>query len=267
MQAETIDPWDIFHEDAMNLEFARCGYLILDIGDITLLDELSSIFDSYASFYSSGFMATLLVPDKGHRHDMHAMVSSVLRDIIHRCFKMYRPLCAGFAVKQADEPDSAMPLHQDISMLQPGGRSGLSFWLPLVPTDKENGCLHVVPGSHLYHRQPRAPGTPLPLVNKGVDRMTDYLQPLPTRRGQAIVIDQALFHASPPNRHVARRPVATSVLLPQEKQAFYYFRNRETDPVTLEAYAVDDDFYLSHQLGARPAAAKPVGIMNEILSA
>jgi hypothetical protein len=266
MQTDAFDPWDIFHDDAMNLEFARCGYVIIDVGDHNLLERLRSIFEQDIALYTSGFMATLLIPDVEHRRRMQHWVSEALRTIIQRCFKRYRSLCGGFAVKQPDEPDSAMPMHQDISMLQPGGRPGLSFWLPLVPTDIDNGCLQVVPGSHLFNRQPRAPGTPLPL-DKGAEQMTSYLQPLPTRLGQAIVIDQALFHSSPPNRHAVMRTVATSVLLPQESQTFYYFRNIHTSPVTLEAYAVDDEFYLDHRLGTRPVAARPVAIMNEILSA
>jgi ectoine hydroxylase-related dioxygenase (phytanoyl-CoA dioxygenase family) len=244
--------WDIFHDDTMNSEFAAQGYQVLTIDNFEIMNELLAVFDEISTNYQSGFMATLLVQDHSHRKLIHEKVSRILTSTIKHYFKSYRQICCGYAVKKANDVNSFMPLHQDISMVKPEGRPGLSFWFPLVSTDEKNGNLQLVPKSHLFYRHERAAGTPFPLLEKEDKLREHYLKAIPTKKGQAIVFDQTLFHASPPNISEENRVVATSVLLPEEKPTFYYYRKIETDPVELKAYKVADDFYFSHQLGTAP---------------
>ncbi|MBC8757039.1 phytanoyl-CoA dioxygenase family protein [Kordia sp. YSTF-M3] len=244
--------WDIFHDEAMNSEFAAQGYQILTIDNFDVLNELLAVYNETSLNYNAGFTATLLVPDHSHRKLIHEKVASILAPTIKRYFKSYRQMCCGYAVKKGNDVNSYMPLHQDISMAKPEGRAGLSFWFPLVATDKENGNLQLVPKSHLFYRHERAAGTSFPLLEQEEKLREHYLKPIPTKLGQAIVFDQTLFHASPPNMSEKDRVVATNVLLPEEKPTFYYHRKVETTPVELEAYKVEDDFYFSHQLGTRP---------------
>ena len=244
--------WDIFRDEHMNAEFAAQGYQVLSIDNFDILNELSAVYEETSGNYEASFMATLLVQDHSHRKLIHEKVSTILAATIKKHFKSYRQICCGYAVKKANDVNSLMPLHQDISMLKPEGRPGLSFWLPLVSTDKENGNLQLVPKSHLFYRHERAAGTPFPLLEKESKLREHYLKAIPTKKGQIIVFDQTLFHASPPNTSKKNRVVATSVLLPEEKPTFYYHRKVETNPVEIKAYKVTDDFYFSHQLGTAP---------------
>lgn len=71
------------------------------------------------------------------------------------------------------------------------------FWIPLVDVGPENGCLHLLPGSHRHAppwEEQAEPG-----------RSTTELGnlrpiPVPLRVGGAILIHQHCSHASPPNR-------------------------------------------------------------------
>ena len=248
--------WDIFYDEKMNADFSQKGFQILTVDDINILEELSEVYDEVSHKYDDGFTTTFLIPDHSHRKLMHEKVSKILENTIQLYFKSYRQICAGFAVKKSGDQKSEMPLHQDISMLEPNGRPGLSFWLPLMPTNKNNGNLEVIPKSHLFHSHARAAGTPFPLINKEAELREHYLLPIPTKYGQVIVINQALFHASPSNLSNANRVVATSVLLPQEVSAFYYFRIKNVQPAILESYKVPDDFYFDLHLGTRPNSIK-----------
>ncbi len=249
--------WDIFCDEQSNVRFAEKGYQILNIDSSEILKEIFDLYQTVSSKYRSGFSATILILDPQHRKSIHEKISKILERVIKHYFKSYRQICCGFAVKNSKAREGEMPLHQDISMIQPGGRPALGFWLPLVPTCKVNGNLQVVPKSHLDYRHERAAGTPFPLLAREKELRTHYLKPLPTKYGQAIVFDQNIFHASPPNMSGTDRVVAVSVLLPEEKPTFYYFRKEETVPVELEAYRVNDDFYLSCQLGLRPKDILP----------
>ncbi|MGH1386566.1 phytanoyl-CoA dioxygenase family protein [Kordia sp.] len=255
--------WDIFNDETVNAEFATQGYTVLSIDDINILEELSAMYTETAASYQAGFSATLLVQNFSHRKEIHKKVSTVLAGTINKYFKSYRQICCGFAVKKANDSSSHMPLHQDISMVQPQGRPGLSFWFPLVTTNEKNGNLQLVPKSHLFYRHERAAGTPFPLLEKEEELRAHYLKAIPTKKGQAIVFDQTLFHASPPNMSSENRVVATSVLLPEEKPTYYYHRKFNTNPVELTSYKVTDDFYFTHQLGMEPKHVEAIAHFPE----
>ncbi len=71
-----------------------------------------------------------------------------------------------------------------------------NFWIPLVPVNEENGCLHVLPGGHNHtppYEQQWEPG-------KFVSELDD-LDPLvvPMTVGDALLMHQHVPHVSPPN--------------------------------------------------------------------
>ena len=156
-----------------------------------------------------------------------------------------------------------MPLHQDITMVKEGGRPAISLWCPLVDVDRGNGCLEVVAGSHLLGGGPRAPGTAFIGRQAEAEIRARYLRPLPLGAGQAVLMNQAVFHASPPNASATSRPVAVSVLAPREKPLVYYHRHATGSDVRLEEFEVADDFYVRHLLGARPEQGRSLGFIRE----
>lgn len=253
----------IFKKQSINNQFSKNGYVLLDIPDSNLTNQLTDIFKDVATLYHKGFSTTMLFSDAHHRIEIHQKVSKLLIEIVDHYLFSYRQICAGFAVKNANDVHSSMPLHQDITMSAPGGRPGLSFWMPLVPTNEQNGNLQVVPGSHLLYRTPRAPGTPFPFHEEEEEIRRKYLKSIPTTLGQVIIIDQSLFHASPPNMTEQIRPVATSILIPAESRLHYYYRETTTRPIKLKGYAVEDNFFFHQTLGAPAHSGTPTEVILE----
>ena len=72
-----------------------------------------------------------------------------------------------------------------------------NFWVPLVPVDERNGCLHVLPGGHLHTPPYEEQWEP----NTYVAELND-LEPLvvPMEVGDALLMHQHVPHVSPPNR-------------------------------------------------------------------
>lgn len=77
-----------------------------------------------------------------------------------------------------------------------------NFWVPLVPVDEQNGCLHVLPGGHLHTPPYEEQWEP----NTYVAELND-LEPLvvPMEVGDALLMHQHVPHVSPPNRTNAVR--------------------------------------------------------------
>ena len=77
-----------------------------------------------------------------------------------------------------------------------------NFWVPFVPVDEENGCLHVLPGGHRHTPPYEEQWEP----NAYVAELND-LEPVvvPMQVGDALLIHQHVPHVSPPNRTNAVR--------------------------------------------------------------
>jgi phytanoyl-CoA hydroxylase len=97
----------------------------------------------------------------------------------------------------------AVPWHQDKSYW-PGANSNpvITVWIPLVDTNKENGCLHVWPRTHrmrlLSHHAETYTGTGYTEIDD--DLMTRRQEvPLPVTAGSAILFNDRCVHSSTPN--------------------------------------------------------------------
>jgi hypothetical protein len=245
--------------------FERDGYVVVAALPPRDVARLLEIFARVSSHHTGGFSATILDADVGYRAEVHTAVSAVLVPAMADVLRDYRIVCGGFAVKQPGER-SRMGWHQDISLVPPTSRPALSVWAPLIDVDAENGCLQVIPGSHRWHRAPRAPGTPFVWRSRRPE-LDASARAVPMRAGEVLVMDNALFHGSPPNRGAHVRPVAAAPFTPTEAPLVYYHRVEKTSAagaVALECFHVDAAFYLTHRLGVRPANLQPVDRMLEI---
>lgn len=97
----------------------------------------------------------------------------------------------------------------------------VSCWVALDDADVENGCMWMVPGSHL--RGPYKDGTigtnpetwmPAPDVNLLSDEMSIQAVPCPVKRGHAIFHHCLTWHGAKPNRTDRGRPAIAVHYMP-----------------------------------------------------
>ncbi|HET9691705.1 MAG TPA: phytanoyl-CoA dioxygenase family protein [Acidimicrobiales bacterium] len=87
------------------------------------------------------------------------------------------------------------------------GRPAATVWLALTDADEANGCLEVVPGSHLGPLLPLEAhgGEPSIFGVASVGPLPGPPEALPATAGDAIVVDARLLHAAGPNRSAGDR--------------------------------------------------------------
>ena len=109
-----------------------------------------------------------------------------------------RPKVPGGAV-------GAVPWHQDKSYW-PDANSNpvITVWIPLVDSTLENGCLHLIPGTHtkraIAHAEEEYSGTGyLALPDGFVQKRKRDIIALPMKAGSAVLFNDRLIHASTPN--------------------------------------------------------------------
>ncbi|MEM6793144.1 MAG: phytanoyl-CoA dioxygenase family protein [Acidobacteriota bacterium] len=266
-----MTPHGLLRDPELDARFAREGYAVVDLLDAALVERLRSLFGEVEALYQGSFSATMLVPDPAHRRAVSEGLRELMEPAMGGLAADLRSVFWGFVSKMPAEGASssgssaaAMPLHQDISLVAEEERPGLSIWAPLVDVDTANGCLQVVPGSHLLNRGPRAPGTPFPCRELEALIRDRHLRNLELRAGQAVVMDHATFHGSPPNRGSGPRPAVAGILAPPDQPLRYFHRlDPAADFSPLEAFEVDEQFFLSHTLGTRPEGLESLGTVPE----
>jgi phytanoyl-CoA hydroxylase len=97
------------------------------------------------------------------------------------------------------EQGAPFPMHQDYPYFPHERHSVLAASVHLDETDEENGCLHVIPGSHRLG----------PLEAEGASHTVDYPlesgTPLPASAGDVVFFNYLTIHGSGVNRSTRTR--------------------------------------------------------------
>jgi len=177
------------------------------VGQLFSPEECDAIL---AEFEGQRQLITLGEPEEGPLayqpmlYTQSAVLSRTLADprIVEMMIQLIGPNVRMFWEQLVAKPPQArteLPFHQDdgYAPTQPPGYA--TCWLALDAATEENGCMHVIPGSHrlgiLKHRMADAN------FRTGMDTYTDGVKPVvaPIRRGCALIFNSLTLHHSGPN--------------------------------------------------------------------
>ena len=96
------------------------------------------------------------------------------------------------------------PWHQDNAYFNHTPLDGvIGTWTALDEATIENGCMHVIPGSHLLGPQPHFHDRDCQLPDELIDVEADVVVPL--KPGGVLFFHGLLYHGTPPNQSIAKR--------------------------------------------------------------
>lgn len=225
----------------------------------------------------SGFRASLFCADEADRLAVDACIKTAFAEPLKRLMHGHRALLGTFLEKRPMPEQGEVPLHQDWSFVDETRYRSLNVWCPLDDVDERNGCLWVLPGSHRFPTHPRAPFGPSPWIQQAPD-LARRLVPVPLRRGQALIHDHRLWHASLANRSRTPRLAAACVVVPASAQALHFSHGgpfNPSGPLNFTRHEVDDAFFPAYRLGEPPCGrypattvqTAPVRVTPEVLAA
>jgi phytanoyl-CoA hydroxylase len=125
------------------------------------------------------------------------------------------------------------PWHQDVAYFRMAPIDRIvGTWTALDPATVENGCMHVIPGTHLRGPAPHVHDRDCQLRDEDVDVQNDIAVPLAP--GGTLFFSGLLHHGTPPNRSAARRQaqqfhyasVECRLIDPDEHQRFFSVNGR-----------------------------------------
>jgi len=141
----------------------------------------------------------------GHDGNLAAMSSHpVLVSIVERLLGSPVKLIQDMALLKPAHVGREKPWHQDNAyfVYQPL-ELVIGTWIALDPATVENGCMHVIPGSHRDGPRPHFHDRDCQLSDDDVAVERDVVVPLPP--GGAMFFSSLLHHGTPPNRSPQRR--------------------------------------------------------------
>jgi Phytanoyl-CoA dioxygenase (PhyH) len=224
---------------------AEQGFAVLPGAARSSVRALRRLHRELARRAPAGFHSTIYSDDVAHKVEVHDRLVELLTPTLTSLFDDHRSFLANFVSKARGGSDSTKRPHQDWTFVDETDGASLNVWVPLVAVDRRNGCISVLPRSHLLAPTLRGTNTDDPFATLGteVDR---FMTELPMDAGDALVYDHRLLHGSPPNlRRRARLAVACAVVRTDAQLVHHV---QQPDRV-VRCYDIDDWFFVRHPFG------------------
>jgi hypothetical protein len=176
----------------------------------------------------------------------------IIEPILHRIIDNEKVDTIGCAwlLKPVGIKSSLSP-HQDSSLIDETQFPAFYGWVALQDTTIENGCMHVIPGSHLWGNHYRSLDVPW-AFEKYTDLLLEYSQPIEMKAGEILLFDTALIHGSYPNNSKNLRAALNLFFKPKNAEMMHYARFDDTPKGKIESYKIDSDFFLNEDYRKRP---------------
>lgn len=181
------------------------------------------------------------------------VINRNVKTILPRLFDMEKVEIhtgGSFVIKPVSK-ESALEIHQDSSFIDEEKYYSLFMWIPFCNVNKENGYLSVLPGSHLWGSTQRGFGVPWNLA-KHIELMKNYMLPVYANKGDVILFDPALVHASAPNLSTETRHAITITVAPKNPELVYYYKDDKMPADYIEKYYVNEDFFKTYDFASKP---------------
>jgi hypothetical protein len=184
--------------------------------------------------------------DPDWKRSVALRVQSIVGSRIDEMFDRQHAYFTMFVSKWPSELGTFSP-HQDPSFVDESQHRTVTIWCPLQATGKidgrDNGQLHLVPGSHRLGPDVRVNDTSHFAHRESEGVIVGELGvAVPTQPGQAVVFDNRTIHYSFPNRTDEPRVVLAIGLRPAEARTFHYQFSSDADHV--DVHEISDDYFI-----------------------
>lgn len=241
-----------FRSPELDARFRRDGYVVVPRFHPDEVADLRSRFEAiYVGERADSCHRSNESSDIGYRRALHELITEALDPVVEDFLVDHRSFSSGALVKWKG-PGSAMPAHQDWTMVDEPRFRAVSIWVPLCNVSLENGALGVLPGSQrvLTGMRPN-PGTAPTVVDPAGDVDPATLPSVSMEAGSCMIFDHGVLHGSPPNRLDHPRIALVLAAAPDAATLQHLWRRPEDDRI--ERFEVTDQEFFRHCTpGIRP---------------
>lgn len=241
----------VFKDQALNDEFIENGFVKLNLFNKKEYSNIKKITTSIINKEANTSFDFMTIPHQETSDDECIELHSYFKNLIEK--KIYAYLsdnykffssCLFFKKTRSNE----LLWHKDPTFFNMGTSNVVSIWSGIDKTNINNGCFRLVPKSHKlsfnYEAFPFKPlGETLNTISLGNtyrELINKYAIDIPLKKGEVIIHDYNILHASRPNNSYFKKRIAYKInLYPKDVNTYevaYYHSNTNK----LEIFEVAD---------------------------
>lgn len=136
--------------------------------------------------------------------------------------------------------------HQDSTIVEEPGHFALNAWMPLTDVTMLNGCLWVLPGSHILPNYTRYAGNN-PFDGKEIQqKLWSKLKPVFFKAGEVILFHRSLLHGSSKNFMPGYRMAVEAIIISKNAPLIVYHRDEDTPPGKILMFTVEKNHFFDN---------------------
>ncbi len=227
-------------DPALQASLATDGFAVTSFLDADQVREARELFATLDTPAGTGFQTDFERADPRRKQLIHDALTTRWQDPLEQLLDGYRAFMCTFLAKWPGQ-GSELYLHQDWCYIDERRYRSVVVWVALedVSTARGNGPLQVLPGSHRVAGEYRGTRTASWYTHHS-EAVTAGLVPVDVQAGQAVIMDNALVHASPDNTTDQVRLAAGLACIPVEAQLLHPVSRGDG---TVDRLTVDDQFF------------------------
>ncbi len=253
-------------DDKLEAEFQREGYVRVPFISPDEVEELKQAYfdgldksggrigpedERFETDSDITYDFTFIDKNIDYKRQVFDVITKRFESRVSELLADYKPIIANYIRKKTEGGE--VPLHQNWAFVDEHHCASVSIWCPLVDSDRANGTLEVVPGSHKRFGEVRGPMIRSELLDIQDDIIKECMVPCEVKAGEAIILDDSIVHYSSPNQTEGLRLAIQLILIPNEEQSIHYHMDLSKDRTNVEVLEVDREFYMTFNPWKKPS--------------
>jgi ectoine hydroxylase-related dioxygenase (phytanoyl-CoA dioxygenase family) len=244
----------IFRRPEHQALFEQQGYILYDFLSPAQVQDLRDLYFSTAGAerqpYDWAKRLTYYISSLDQNPDRRKAATNGIRDALRGqvadLMIDYKAILCNFMIK--DPGGGEIQVHQDTTLVDESRYVACNLFVPLQDTNVENGCFHLIPGTHeLLEGSFRHNSIPDTLVAYN-EALKPFMVPLPLPAGRGILFDHKMFHWSPDNRSGVPRVAVQLLLVPSEAGVVIAHYDAAKDPDHVRLLSVPEEYLTERNL-------------------
>lgn len=255
----------VFRDQALQDAFEKDGFVVVPFYTEDEVKELTGLYYRLHPVDEKGFFPSTFSKDKNYRTTADVEVRRICARGIEQYLEDIKVICGSFIVKSPGA-ESAMCVHQDMTLVDESKYSGINIWVPLTDLTPVNGALQALRGSHRIY--PTYRGSSISGIYESItEEIKPHLETLYLKAGEAIIFDQSIIHYSEANMSDKVRIVTNTFFTHKDATFNIAYWHKDFGPDKIELFEENDTFMtdfdqFGHNITDRPQIGKSLGLVD-----
>jgi len=215
----------LFKSAELQSGFEKDGFVKIPLLMQTEVNELMNAYKIVADAHEKiniPYITTSHSNDAALITQVDNMIQKVMALAIDKHLVNYNLLFGNYLVKMPVAESETSP-HQDITFVDESKYVSVNIWVALQDTDKANGCMYLLKGSHAFMDTLRPTHDYKWCYENVIDEIKQHSESYPMKAGEAIIFNHAVVHGSFSNETNTPRVAAVIAAYQNEAELLHFY--------------------------------------------